>query len=126
MLSFEEINDILSEIVDDIPQEIFNGLNGGVILKPDVMPHPEGTGEDLYILGQYHYNPYGLGRFITINYGSFRNVHGSLPVGLQKEKLREVLYHELTHHLESLAGDDSLVIEDMKNMEKYRERMDGK
>lgn len=42
-----------------------------------------------------------------------------------KEKLEEVLLHEFTHHLEFLANEWELVIEDNKFIEEYRKRKDN-
>lgn len=122
MLSFEEVQDALTEIADGLPQEIYQGLNGGVVLLPETKHHPEGQGDDLYILGQYHADPAGLGRYISIYYGSFRLVHGRLFPRAQKDKLRELLYHELTHHLEHMAGNKDLEWQDKADLEDYRRR----
>ena len=39
-----------------------------------------------------------------------------------EEKLRETLYHEFTHHLESLGGEKGLEIEDAENLARYRSK----
>ena len=39
-----------------------------------------------------------------------------------KDKLRHVLFHEFTHHLEFLARNYDLEIEDEEFMEDYRKR----
>lgn len=119
MLSFEETQEALTEIADQLPQAIYRELNGGIILLPETKRHPEGG--DLYILGQYHYEPRGFGRYVTLHYGSLQAAHGQLPREAFIEKLREVLYHELVHHLEHLAGDRSLEIQDVVDMMNYRE-----
>lgn len=120
MLPFEEVQDILTEIADRIPYAIYRELNGGVILLPEVKRHPKGIGGDLFILGEYHVEPVGFGRYITIYYGSFAQVHGHLPREILRDKLEEVLRHELVHHLESLAGDRSLELKDARELEHYR------
>jgi len=108
MLTFEESQLVLDELVDELPPEIFKGLNCGVALIPDTTYSPNG----LMILGQYHFEPRGLGRYVTIHYGSIFEAHGHLPPELFREKIKEVLHHELTHHLENLAGDRTLEIKD--------------
>jgi len=108
MLTFEESQVVLDELVDELPPEIFKGLNCGVALIPDTTYGSNG----LMILGQYHVEPRGLGRYVTIHYGSIFAAHGHLPPELFREKIKDVLHHELTHHLENLAGDRSLEIKD--------------
>jgi len=108
MLTIEETQTILDELIEELPPEIFNGLNCGVALIPDTTYDENG----LLILGQYHVQPHGLGRYVTIHYGSIFAAHGHLSPEHFREKIKYVLHHELTHHLESLAGDKSLEKQD--------------
>lgn len=123
MLSFEASEIWVAELAEQLPQEILDKLNCGIILLPDVLYDDDG----LLILGQYHVDPMGLGRYVTINYGSVVAAHGHLGEKSFKEKLKGVLYHELTHHLESLAGDRSLEVQDAidrhKMLRGYRRRL---
>ena len=120
MLTFDEVQEVLSQFADELPEGIYKDLNGGIILLPDVKMHPESVGKDLYIMGEYHYKPSGMGRYITIYYGSFSCVHSNLSDERLKERLKEVLHHELTHHLEHKAGDRSLEIQDEIDMARYK------
>lgn len=115
ILTFEEAQETLTQLIDDLPDEIFKGLNCGVALVPDVLFDENG----LLILGQYHVDPNGLGRYVTINYGSLMHNYGFLPAEAFREKIKEVLNHELVHHLENMAGDRSLEIEDAINKRRY-------
>ena len=108
MLDFDQAQEYMWQLIDEMPPDILKGLNGGVSLVPRVLNDKDG----LLILGQYHVDPYGLGRYITINYGSIAQVYGHASPNAFKKKLEEVLKHELVHHLESLAGDRSLEIQD--------------
>ena len=108
MLSFEESQAALDEFIDALPPEIFKELNCGVALTPQTIYDENG----LIILGQYHVEPRGLGRYVTIHYGSICVAHGHLDAQSFREKIKYVLHHELTHHLESLAGDRSLEVQD--------------
>ena len=120
-MTFETAQEALSEFADALPEKIFEGLNGGIVLLPDVKMHPESINTDeLYILGQYRYEPYGLGRYITIYYGSLLHVWEGCTENEKLERLKEVLYHELTHHLENMAGDKSLEIQDEIDLDEYR------
>ena len=107
-MTFEEAEIALDEIAAALPREIFRGLNGGYVLTPETVT----DADDLVILGQYHYEPNGLGRYITVYYGSIFEAYGRLEAKDFRIKLKEILHHELTHHLEDLAGDNSLEIQD--------------
>jgi len=114
MLSFEEAQEALNHIIDELPPEIYKGLNGGVALRPDALYDTNG----LLILGQYHVEPHGLGRYVTINYGSLWAAHGHRDAEGFRVELKSVLHHELTHHLENLAGDRSLEKKDALDIRK--------
>ena len=118
MLNFEETQETLTQQTDALPPGIYKGLNCGVILIPDAMYDANG----LLILGQYHVDPYGLGRYVTIHHGSLMVAYGHLSAEEFVEKLRDTLHHELTHHLESLAGDRSLEIKDKQDIAKILAR----
>ena len=115
MLTFEESEEAIAQMVEDLPQEILEGLNCGISLRHDTLYDDDG----LVILGQYHVEPMGLGRYVTINYGSMVVVYGHLSKNAFRKKLKYVLHHELTHHLESLAGDRSLEVQDAIDKRKY-------
>ena len=108
MLTFEESQIALDEIAAALPPEIFVGLNGGYVLTEETLFDAGG----LVILGQYHREPLGLGRYITVHYGSLCEVYDYLSPQHFRDELKRVLHHELTHHLEDLAGDKSLEIQD--------------
>ena len=61
-----------------------------------------------------------LGNMIKIYYGSFMEMYRYSSRERLKEKLEEVLLQEFTHHLEFLANEWGLVIEDKKFLEEYR------
>jgi len=119
MLNFEETQEALNELIEALPPGIFKNLNCGVALLPDALYDANGV----LILGQYHVEPYGLGRYVTIQYGSLINAYGYLYPDAFIDKLKYTLHHELTHHLESLAGDRSLEVEDAQNMAKILANM---
>lgn len=124
-LSIDEVYEILNRIWEGIPENILAGLNGGIILEEDIKYHPESEeGHPLYILGEYVSGP--LGRMIKIYYGSLRASYSYKTSKFIERKLEEVLFHELTHHLESLAGEEDLRIEDFINMENYRRSKEGR
>ncbi|MCL2016574.1 MAG: metallopeptidase family protein [Defluviitaleaceae bacterium] len=116
-ITFEEFGEMLNEIADNLPEDIFVNLNGGINLLPDALPHPE-VGM-LYILGQYHHGGY-LGRYITIYYGSFAALYKKNSRNNVKKQLDKVLRHEFLHHLESMAGEKDLEIQDAIDLARYK------
>lgn len=118
MISFEDVGDMLDEIALTIPDEILKHLNGGIMLLPEAKLHPQNKNHDLYIMGEYHRDS-TMGRYITIYYTSFIIVFGNTSRENQKIELRKILFHELTHHLESLAGERGLEIQDKIYIDKY-------
>ena len=118
MYSIDDVSGMLEEIVDEIPPEFFNDLNGGIVLLEECKPHPQSAG-DLFIMGEYHHRR-DMGRYICIYYGSFIRIYGHLSEAALREKLRSTLIHEFTHHLESLAGERGLEIQDKIRMNEYR------
>jgi hypothetical protein len=123
MLTYEEFEELLKEVTLEIPEDLFRFLNGGVNPVHDIRMHPESDGTlPLYVLGHYHHDPRGLGRYITVYYGSFVRIHSYLSPERQKEELRKIVRHEFRHHIESLAGERDLEIEDAQDLAKYRFR----
>lgn len=120
LISFDDALDVLNGETESLPAQIFERLNGGIILVPGFKLHPEARSCDLYIMGEYHFDPSGLGRYITIYYGSFERTYSHLSADEQAEQFRRVLRHELTHHLESLAGDKSLELKDKAFLDQYK------
>jgi len=114
MPTFEETQDLLDEMVNSLPPGIFEGLNGGIHLSPDVFVDDD----NYFVMGHYHFEPHGLGRYITVYYGSLMEFYGRGTRRRFIKELEGVLHHELTHHLENLAGDRSLEIQDELDREK--------
>lgn len=102
MTTLEEAGRMLDEACEALPEEIFRELNGGVNLLPDVKKDSSGS----IILGLYHHD--ALGRYVEIFYGSIAELYGDIPAEKFRERLVKTLHHELTHHLEGLAGDRTL------------------
>ena len=53
MVTFEECAQMLDEIADSMPQELFRDLNAGMSLEPQAKLHPQSVRGELYILGEY-------------------------------------------------------------------------
>ena len=118
MITIDEMEAMLEEIAEELPQEFYKDLNGGILLLPELKISPGAVDGDLYTLGEYRYCC-AMGRYIVIYYGSFRKLFGHYPAPKIKKQLRETLYHEFTHHMESLAGERGLEIQDEEDNERY-------
>jgi len=118
LYTIDAVEEMLGQIADEIPGVFFERLNGGITLLEACKEHPQSQG-DLYVMGEYSVQ-HGLGRRICIYYGSFMRVYANAPEDVLRRKLRESLQHELTHHLESLAGERDLVVQDQIALAEYR------
>ena len=105
MVSFEEAGKMLDEAMEALPKEIFRELNGGVNLLPEAKHSDDGR----YVMGLYHFD--AMGRWVEIFYGSFTALYGDIPAEQFRKHLTETLHHELTHHIEALAGDRTALLE---------------
>ena len=103
MMSFEQAGEYLDSCADELPQDIFRDLNGGVNLLPEEKQSPDGR----WTLGLYH-NDAHMGRYIEIFYGSFLALYPDASDEKLKRELKKTLHHELTHHIENRAGDRTL------------------
>lgn len=121
MITIEEAQLILDEIAEELPHEFFKDLNGGILLLPDKKISKEALEDDLFTMGEYCHSS-SMGRYITIYFGSFEGIYKNASREKMKKELKKTLLHEFTHHLESLAGERDLEIEDEIQLKKYRER----
>jgi hypothetical protein len=119
MLDLDDIQDILDELAEELPDEFYKELNGGILLLPERKISSDAINNDLFVLGEYHHN-YSMGRYIVIYYGSFEALYGNQSREGIKTQLRMTLRHEFTHHMESLGGLKDLEIEDERRLAKYR------
>ena len=117
MYTIDDINEMLDEIAAELPDEIFKELNGGVSLLPGKKISENDPSGGLLTLGEYRRDQ--MGRYIVLYYGSICAVHGHEPRDVMHENLRKLLVHELTHHIESLAGERDLEIEDEMDLAEY-------
>ena len=123
MLSFEQAQEELTKIADELPEEIYTELSGGIIILPEYKLSPHAVNNDLYTMGDYNHDQ--LGRYVRIYYGSFLKVYPRADDGELIGYMRDVMHHELIHHLESLAGDKSLEKQDEKDLADYYHRYES-
>ena len=120
MIGSIEYERIVSELLDELPEEFFRELSGGVIVSEAVSIPSYARGNDLYTLGQYQY--YSKVRQITMYKGSFDRLYPQADAQQAREILRGVLRHEMRHHLEYLGGvhdASSLEAEDERKKQAY-------
>ena len=104
-----------------LPKEVLKNLNLGIGVsekaKRDRRARP---GLALYILGEYHVH-HVMGRGVVLYYGSFQQARPGLmdDEELLRPEIDRVLRHELTHHLESQAGNRDLEYDDAINLAKW-------
>ena len=123
MITIEEYRGIVSELLDELPEEFFRELSGGVVVSeaPEIPPYARG--DDLYTMGEYRF--YSGVRQIVMFKGSFDRLYPWADPARAREILRGVLRHEFRHHLEYLArdhGPTSLEAEDRRRREAYLAR----
>ena len=114
----DKIHEILNNIVDSIDPVLFEGLNGGVILSENIKFHPESKNNDLLIIGEYQ--RFGSIKRIMIYYGSLKRQISNYTEEQIYERLEELIYHELMHHIEYKAKVNDLVIEDKEFIRKHK------
>lgn len=118
-LSLDEFTTLAGQLVDEVPPRLCRDLNGGFSVLPE-----EKRDQDVYIMGEYIEDGM-LGSFVVFYYGSFAAILGGEPRETWEAELRETVWHELQHHLESLAGVDDLTREEMEELARFREGRSG-
>ncbi len=120
MIDKDKFEQYLEEAASELPEEFFWDLNGGISISDEAPLHEASVADDYYIMGQYYHDPI-LGRGITIFYGSFEKVFGNASDRFLRSELKKTLRHEFRHHIEGLAGEDALAVEDEEELEEYLE-----
>ena len=123
-MSFEEFQRLIEQMVAEIPPEFMEGLQGVHVIEE--VKEEEGY-DDVVRMGEY-LDPgpadflgagEGLGRHVAIYYGSFATIAADDPDFDWEEEAWETLTHELRHHVESLAGEDFLVQDDVEQAKAF-------
>ncbi len=114
----ERFTEILDELANELPEEFYRELNGGVVIIEYPKPHPKANDGRLFVLGEYIVS-HDMGRYIAIYYGSFERLFPDYSEAQLTDELRRTLRHEFRHHLETLAGERTLAIEDEERLKRY-------
>ena len=106
-----DLKKFLSDLAEEIPQSFYEELNGGIVVEPGYLLHPEDRSGTLYVMGQYRIDP-AMGKYIVMYYGSFKRAYRHLDEDELTEEMRKVLRHEFRHHVEGRAGVRDLEVWD--------------
>ena len=119
MLTIDQVNDLLDEMAEAFPPELFDGLNGGVNLLEEAKPDPDFPDGEMYILGEYCDDV--LGQYINLYYGSFAALAKREDWDREtwEDELYTTLSHELTHHMEGRGGLHALDDRDAEELAEY-------
>lgn len=120
-VSFSQFAEWADEILEKVPEVLLRELHGGIQLSREARREPTDP-PGVYHLGEYIVDPY-LGHMIILYYGSFRKIFRDEPPEVWRDELENTIWHELRHHVETLAGVDDLVEEDV--MELFRLRAEA-
>ena len=126
MITLEEYKQIIEELLDELPEEFFRELSGGVTVSEALVIPDYAKAGDLYTMGQYQVS-YGV-RQINMFKGSFDRAYPDADVARARELLRGILRHEFRHHMESLGSihnSSSLEAEDARRKQAYLDRHRG-
>lgn len=124
-MTLAEFEAAIAQMLDEIPAEFLKDLQGVHVME-QTKPEPQYRG--VYRLGEYmdpgpdHFlggNP-GVGRQIALYYGSFVALARGNPGFDWEGQLWDTLTHELRHHVESRAGDVSLIESDRKRDKHFK------
>ena len=121
MMTIDEMQIVLNELAEELPEVFFKELNGGILLLPEAKPSEFSRNGDLFNLGEYSRGS-GMGKYITIYYGSFARLFPHISDEAMKKKLRDTLRHEFRHHMETLAGERGLEFEDARFINDYLDK----
>ena len=126
VLPIDRVEQMLDEMAEQFPPELFDELNGGVNLLEQAVPDPEFPEGEMYILGEFCDDL--LGRYINLYYGSFAALakQEGWTEEIWREELSITLSHELTHHMESRGGLHALDDRDAEELARWREEFDRK
>jgi hypothetical protein len=124
-VTFEEFERRAWEEWERIPREYRQGIDG-LIIERRALPHP--SLPDIYTLGECVTESYAsdfggpdtIRSAVVLYYGSFFRLSRLDDEFNWEQELWETLTHELQHHLESLAADDSLVDMDYAADENFK------
>jgi hypothetical protein len=126
-MNYKEFQRVAAEVFDGIPDRFREGVDGLEVTRRTV-PHP--TLPDIYTLGECITETYptefgGAGEVrsvVALYYGSFLALSRLDDDWDWEEEIYETITHEVQHHLESLASDESLELQDYVEDQNFARR----
>lgn len=126
-MTYDQFTKTVDEMVSEIPAEFLQGLQGIHALEQAL---PEEDYQDVWRMGEY-LDPgpeqflgsgSGFARQIALYFGSFQQIARDDPEFDWEGEIWDTLTHELQHHVESLAGDASLIGFDQEQEQHFKRR----
>jgi len=120
VIDIDRFSQMVNAQAEKLPETVFLRLNLGIgVMEQAKLERHSQANRPLYILGEYRVH-HAMGRGILIYYGSFMRVYPHLQDEAELAcEIQRVLKHELTHHLESLAGAKDLEAADARFLIDY-------
>lgn len=115
--TIDDVYEILEQVCKEIPRELFQELNGGIILLDEILYHDKSIDDSLLVLANYA--RFGVRKQINIYYQSIKKIYPYLDYNQLYEKLSSILRHEIQHHTEYRAKLRDLEIEDEIFINRY-------
>lgn len=112
-MTWTDFEKIANEVWHQIPEQFKQGVDG-LIVERDAHTHPDH--DDFFTLGECvteaYPSEYGgpdtIRSAVVLYYGSFRAIALENPGFDWRHEIHETILHELQHHLEHLAEEDTL------------------
>jgi hypothetical protein len=113
-MTFDDFERLARQEWNRVPEAYKAGVDG-LVVERDARAHPDSP--DVYTLGECATEAYpsefggpdSIRSSLVLYYGSFRRLSRLDSAFDWEEELWETLMHELQHHLESLAADETLL-----------------
>jgi predicted Zn-dependent protease with MMP-like domain len=126
-VTFEQFEAAAREAFASIPADYHEGVDG-IEVSRSIVPHP--SLPDVFTLGECrseHYpsefgGPGDVSSIVVLYYGSFLEISRRSDDWDWEDEIFETVTHEVRHHLESLAADDSLEVQDYAEDQNFARR----
>lgn len=106
---------------NEIPAILLKDLNLGIQVSPN--NQLDDDEKNYYIMGQYIRNE--LGNQVILYYGSFKYFFKNKSIDKWKREIMATIKHELIHHVEAMAGQEDLALQEdieMANRKKSKNK----
>ncbi|MFV0467177.1 MAG: metallopeptidase family protein [Lachnospiraceae bacterium] len=104
-MTYEEFCNYAEYVVNhEVPEELLDELNGGVLVNEELKEDVEES--NFVILGQYIRD--NLGSRVVLYYGTFWKFYKNKSEKTWQKEISKVIKHELRHHIEARAGQEDL------------------